>query len=282
MTEPLFSICELGLPTTDFEQDLDLCGKLGISGLSVDEKKVENLDFQDLRDRLARLAIRPAVCAPRTLSILPSPAIPGPDKDPELRAADICKSISRFAALDPTTVFLATGPAGEYDAASARRIVVDGVRAAAQAAKEAGVVLSIEPMRPAHQAQWTIITSLPEAFNLIEEVGEDIKITYDVWHLWNSPDILPLTKRYADQIVGVQISDYRNPTRMSADRLLPGQGIIDLPSIFGALEQGGYSGWYDLEVFSDFSLPDSIWKREPLDWVGDGKRGFTEAWEKRY
>jgi sugar phosphate isomerase/epimerase len=54
------------------------------------------------------------------------------------------------------------------------------------------------------------------------------------------------------------------------DRVLPGQGEIDLYSIFEALEDGGFRGWYDLEVFSGLDLPDSIWKRPTREWVKDG------------
>jgi sugar phosphate isomerase/epimerase len=278
---PRFSVCELGLPGTSFAEDLSLCIDLRISGLSIDQRKLDGLDYKSVRDELSRHGITAAICAPKTLSVLPGPFIPGTDEDPHRRIQDICESMTTLAALEPATVFIATGPAGGLSPSEARRVVVDGVREAARAAAAAGVLFSIEPMRLAHRETWTIISGFDEAFRLIEETGEDIKLVYDIWHFWDWPDVVPLTKKYGTNIVGVQINDYRDPTRVPADRVLPGAGIADLAALFGALDQSGYDGWYDLEIFSDFALPDSIWSREPRDWVEEGRRGFLEAWVQR-
>ncbi len=136
-------------------------------------------------------------------------------------------------------------------------------------------------MRTSHHDKLSFIHSLPEMLSLIDDVGDSLKITYDVWHLWDSEDVLPLTRKHGAAIVGVQISDYRQPTRVDEDRLLPGQGVIDLSRMFGTLEAGGYTGWYDLEVFSDLVLPDSIWKRPPYEWIEEGRQGFLSAWAGR-
>ena len=44
----------------------------------------------------------------------------------------------------------------------------------------------------------------------------------------------------------------RNPTRSWKDRVLPGDGVIDLPAILGALEAGGFDGWFDMEIFGSW------------------------------
>jgi sugar phosphate isomerase/epimerase len=71
------------------------------------------------------------------------------------------------------------------------------------------------------------------------------------------------------------------------DRVLPGDGTIDIAAMVRALEKGGFSGWWDLEVFSDDGrdgndFPDSVWKREPLDWVADGKQKFERIYESAH
>ena len=69
--------------------------------------------------------------------------------------------------------------------------------------------------------------------------------------------------------------------------MLPGDGIIDLPAIFGALEAGGAVGWFDLEIFSDdgsftdMDFEDSLWKQDPVEVVRRGKAGFERAWAAR-
>lgn len=99
----------------------------------------------------------------------------------------------------------------------------------------------------------------------------------------DSPNVIEDTERFAGLVKGVQINDWREPPRGIADRVLPGDGIIDLPAIFGALERGGYNGWYDIEVFSDdgrwgTELPGSLWKLPSADVVRRGAEGFRLAW----
>jgi sugar phosphate isomerase/epimerase len=62
----------------------------------------------------------------------------------------------------------------------------------------------------------------------------------------------------------VHVSDRREPTRSHFDRVLPGDGVLDLAAAFRAVEASGYDGWYDVEIFSDNgafgdSFPDSLW-----------------------
>jgi sugar phosphate isomerase/epimerase len=279
---PKFSVCELALQSTTLDEDIDLCSALQISWLGIDERKIEGDDVALVSQRLETAGVSPGVCTPSTLSILPSPIIQGKRHDPADRVEDICAGIDVLAKLHPTAILIVTGPAGDLDERSARSIVVDGLRTIADIAAQHAIPLALEPMRLEHRQTWSIITSLPETFELIEEVGKDIKIVYDVWHMWRTPDVIALTEEYAREFVDVQLSDYREPTRMPMDRVLPGQGVIDLPAIFGALKRGGYDGIYDLEVFSHLSLPDSIWKRSPKDWVAEGRQGFLEAWASRY
>jgi sugar phosphate isomerase/epimerase len=85
----------------------------------------------------------------------------------------------------------------------------------------------------------------------------------------------------------VHICDSPSSPRNDFDRLLPGDGIADLPGILGALEAGGVVGWFDLEIFSDDGrfterpLEDSLWGQDALDVVLRGKSGFERAWDGR-
>ena len=39
-------------------------------------------------------------------------------------------------------------------------------------------------------------------------------------------------------------------THRDFDRVLPGEGVLDLPEIIGALEGSGYGGYFSIEMFS--------------------------------
>jgi sugar phosphate isomerase/epimerase len=53
------------------------------------------------------------------------------------------------------------------------------------------------------------------------------------------------------RILGYHICDWLVPTRdLLLDRGMPGDGVIDLPRIRGWIEQAGYKGRTEIEVFS--------------------------------
>jgi sugar phosphate isomerase/epimerase len=279
-TEPLFSLCQLTLRNSSFEEDLQVCADLGIKGFGVEEAKLLEADEASMQARMQELGISATLCCPRTTSILPSVHVKGAS-DPDHRVEELCEGIRRLAKFDPVSVFMITGAQGEYDDATAWRLVVDGMREAVKVAREVNVTLSVEPMRAEYRAEWCFINSIADCLRLIEAVGDGLKITYDTYHLWDSKDVLPLTREYGSLVAGVQVADFRQPMRGFQDRKLPGDGAANLGEIWLALEQGGFAGWYDLEVFSSLEFPDSIWKRPAREWVAEGESKFWRTWNER-
>ena len=113
-----------------------------------------------------------------------------------------------------------------------------------------------------------------------------IGIQFDTWHLWNTPDVVGDIELHAHRFVGVHVSDWRDPTRDWADRVLPGDGAADLPALLGAVDRAGWDGPYDLEIFSDNGTfgntwAGSLWDVPPERLVRDAKEAFARAWEAR-
>ena len=232
--------------------------------------------------------LKATTCIPGTLSIFPVP-FPGP-ADPEERTQGLCDAIRRFAPFEPEVILCVTGHPGEgADPVESRRVVVEGFRRCARVAAEYGLTLGLEPLHRKVYGHWSLIGTIPETIDLMDEIDEpNVKLLYDVYHLWDTDDVLAHTVRHGSRISpSVHICDWRDPTRNDFDRALPGDGIIDLPAIFGALEAGDAIKWVDLEIFSDdgsFSdqdFDDSLWKQDPLDVCRRGKAGFEKAWAAR-
>jgi sugar phosphate isomerase/epimerase len=264
MTSPSrFSLCQLAVPDTAFEEDVALCRELGI-GLSLDTDKLgDPADDDRLIELMRDNGVPAAVCVAQPMTILPAAYVDGP-VDVRERLEIVKAGIRRLARFGPATVFTITGPERSYGAREARRIVVDSLRELQEVAGEAGVVLSLEPMREENRAAWNLLASVAETVELIEEV-------------------LPMTERYGSLVTGVHVCDHREPTRSPMDRVLPGDGTIDMPAMVAALEKGGFTGWWDLEIFSDDGrdgndFPDSIWKRPPGEWVREGKEKFDRIY----
>ena len=221
-----------------------------------------------------------AAAIPAVPSILPLPLMEGPP-DPRERIDAICASLHRLAPFEPSGVVCLTGPGED------RETVVDGLRTIGEEAARAGVRVGLEPINRVGGEDWTMISSISEAADLLDEADRPaLGIQFDSWHVWNTPDVLDDIQRYIDRFVGVHVADWRDPTRGWADRVLPGDGVAGLPAILGTLERAGWDGYYDLEIFSDNgafgnSWPDSLWDVPTEELARAGRAAFERVWAAR-
>ncbi len=287
MTDPRFSVSQITTFHQTFEQDLATYREAGAEGIGVWEFKLGD-DDADTLSRLKESGLKATTCIPGTLSIFPVP-FPGPT-DPEERTQGLCDAIRRFAPFEPEVVLCLTGHPGEgADPVESRRVVVDGLRRCAKVAAEHGLTLGLEPLHREVYGHWSMVGTIPETIDLMDEIDEpNVKLLYDVYHLWDTDDVVEHTVKNGSRISSsVHICDWRDPTRNDFDRALPGDGIIDLAAIFGALEAGDAIDWVDLEIFSDdgsfsdMDFDDSLWKQDPVDVCLRGKAGFDKAWAAR-
>ena len=91
-----------------------------------------------------------------------------------------------------------------------------------------------------------------------------------------------LLARYGDRIVADQVGDSREPTRSWCDRMLPGDGAIDFDRVLGVLEEAGWDGFYELEIFSDDgtfgdAFEDSLWKTPAAELAERGRQAFESV-----
>jgi sugar phosphate isomerase/epimerase len=282
MSYPRLSISETTTHPASYEEDLAAYATAGLDGIAIWEYKLPAGRDEQLIDELTQSKLQASLCVPFVPSIVPEPFFPEP-REPIARRKELCAAIRRFAPFNPSGIMVLTGPPGD-DPVAARRHVVEGLRAAADVAGEVGIPLGLEPYR---KGAGSMITTLPETIELIDEIGApNIQIIYDTWHFWDQPGVLDLLRLHVDRFICIQVNDWREPVRSWADRVLPGDGKINLPAIFGILDSAGYKGWYDIEVFSDNgsfgnTYPDSIWNLEPLEVARRSLNGFRTAWDRR-
>lgn len=273
--------------SASFEEDLRACSAGGVQGIGICEAKFpDGVTDEVLLERFHASGLKATVCLPAVLSILPLPKFPGPGA-PEARVEAMIRGIRRLARFEPACCFCLTGPRGGLDPGSAWDIVVAGLKQVARVAADVGVRLAVEPIHSSIQADWTIVSTIPDTLALIDEVNEpNLGIGFDTWHLGDTPDVIQHIVDNANRITGVHISDRRDPTRGWADRVFPGDGTLDLRAMLGAFERGGYQGWYDLELLSDngtfdADYPDSLWKLSPEEVVRRGRDSFMRVWNAR-
>jgi sugar phosphate isomerase/epimerase len=281
-----FSVSQVSTLSSGFLADVETYVSAGVDGIGIWELKLTGSGDGD-GEALAALeasGLAATSAVPLVPSILPLPLLGGPT-DPRERVDAYLASIRRLAPFRPSALVCLTGSAGGLDAATARRMVVDGLRELSGEAERAGLVIALEPYQREGMESWSIVNTLGEAVELIDEVDSSaLGIQFDVWHLWNTPDLLAEIERHCDRIVGVHVCDWRQPTRGWADRVLPGDGVADVPGIIGAVDRTGWSGCYDLEIFSDdgtfgTEYPDSLWHVPARELVARARAAFERMWQ---
>jgi sugar phosphate isomerase/epimerase len=285
---PRFSISQISTLAASFEDDLAAYAGAGLDGIGIWELKLPaDGDDGAALDALERSGLESASAVPLVPSILPLPLLGGPT-DPAARVDALCASVHRLAPFRPAGIVCLTGSGLGLDPDAARATVVEGLRTVGREAELAGVPLAFEPYQRDGGDEWTIATTIPEAVELIDEAGGSpwLKLQFDVWHLWNTPALHDDIRREAARFAGVHVSDVRRPTRSWADRVLPGDGVVDLPAVFAALDEAGWDGLYDLEIFSDNgtfgTAHDVTLGQVPAgELARRGRAAMVAAWESR-
>lgn len=255
------SISQITTVSASFADDLDAYRAAGADGIGIWEFKLR----EDSLERFQRSGLAGATAVPAVPSILPLPLMEGP-ADPEARIEAICAGIRRLAPFDPACVLFLTGPGDD------RAAILEGLRAIGDEGARSGVRIALEPIQREFAHLWSIVSSLDEAAALVAESGADVGLMYDTWHLWREP--LEQLERHRDRIYGFHIADWRDPTRNTNDRVLPGDGVIEFGPILQALR---WDGLVDLEIFSDAELPDSLWREDPGDVAMQGVQKLREV-----
>jgi len=252
-----FSISQITTLTQSFADDLDVYGAAGADGIGIWEMKLRD----DSLERFRASGLEAAAAIPAVPSILPLPLMEGPE-DPAERIEAICACVRRLAPFGPACVLFLTGPGDD------RATILEGIRTIADEGRKSGVRVAVEPIQRQFAEHWTIVSSLDEAAQLVDEANADAGLMYDVWHLWREP--IEQIARHRERIYGVHLADWREPTRNTNDRVLPGDGIVDYAPILDALR---WDGLFDLEIFSDPELTDSLWKDDPRELA---RRGIAQ------
>jgi len=272
---PRFSISQVSTLAASFADDVRAYAAAGVDGVGVWEIKLDDGSLEEFEAS----GLGSATAVPAVPSVHPLPLLPGPATVRE-RVDAMLRSLEVLAPYAPAAILCFTGPGD-------RETAVRGVREVAREAERLGLRLAVEPFQLEGIESWSILNTLGDAAEFVDEVGSDaVGIQFDVWHLWNSKDVHDEIPRHAHLIAGVHVSDWREPTRGWADRVLPGEGAADLPAILGALDDAGWNGFYDLEIFSDngafgSAYPDSLWDLDAAELARRGRSAFAQVWSTR-
>jgi sugar phosphate isomerase/epimerase len=172
------------------------------------------------------------------------------------------RAIDEAAALGAQClVFVVGGLAKDSrDIVDARKIVADGFAAILPHARACKVPLAIEPLHPMYAGDRSCVNTLKQALDLSDQLGEGTGVAIDVYHVWWDPELEAQIARAgaSNRILAYHVCDWLVPTRdLLLDRGMMGDGVIDLPRIGRLIEEAGYRGFTEVEIFS----ANDWWKR---------------------
>jgi len=175
---------------------------------------------------------------------------------------DNLRALDEAVGIGAANLLLIAGglPSGSKDIVGARKQVRDGLATLLPYARQASMPLALEPLHPMTAADRGCVTTLGNANDLCEELGEGLGVAIDVYHVWWDPTLPREIVRAGKRILGFHVCDWLVPTTdLLTDRGMMGDGIIDIKSIRKMVEGAGYEAPIDVEIFS----ANNWWKRDP-------------------
>jgi len=173
----------------------------------------------------------------------------------KLAIDDNLLAIDQAAVVGAPLIVLVCGADGRQSLVKSREQIAEGIMQLLPMAQSAGVKLAIEPLHPMYAGDRSAINTLKQANDMAEMINSDyVGIAVDVYHLWWDDTLQSEIKRCAlnDHLLAFHVCDWNIPTTdFLNDRGLMGDGCINIPEIRGWVEDTGFKGFNEVEIFSD-------------------------------
>lgn len=231
------------------EQAAEKYSDAGVTGISIWQNAVEGKNLQKVRNLLSDYGLE-------IVSYVRGGFFPALEKQKRQAAIENNKKMIREAAeLGAPMLVLVCGAEPKISLEDSRKQIEEGIYEILSLAEETGIKLAIEPLHPMYADTRSAINSLKQANDLAEKIKSPlVGVAVDVYHLWWDPDLEHEIKRCGNHhhLFAFHICDWKVPTTdFLNDRGLMGEGCINVKEIRGWVEDAGFSGFNEVEIFSD-------------------------------
>ncbi|CAN7224481.1 sugar phosphate isomerase/epimerase [Bosea sp. LjRoot9] len=235
------------------EEVVDLVARFGFGAIAPWRRDLDGRNISAIARRIREAGLVLSGYCRSTYVPAVTPALFKANVEDNLRA------LNDAALLGAPCFVLVVGslPAGERDLDAARAQVTEGLALLLEQARTCGVALALEPLHPMYAGDRSCVTSLAEALAICEALDPErrggIGIAIDVYHVWWDALLAEGIRKAgeAGRISAFHVCDWLVPTRdLLLDRGMMGDGVIDIARIRGLVEQAGYRGPVETEIFS--------------------------------
>ncbi len=253
--------------------DLETCikeySKAGIQHLSIWRHLLENQNLKEVRRTLQdhQLSVTSLVRGGFFTAVSQS------DRKAAIEVNK--KAIDEAEAIGAPLIVLVCGADPNQSLETSRAQIADGIHELLPYAKAANVKLAIEPLHPMYAADKSAVVSLAQANDIAEQLNHPfVGIAIDVYHLWWDNQLEQEIERCGknNSIFAFHVCDWLSPTTdMLNDRGLMGEGTIPVKQIRNWVEQAGFQGPIEVEIFSE-----RLWKKNQTAFLNEIKEAYIQ------
>jgi len=232
----------------------------GVKGITVWRDALLNRDIKQTGEMLRRQGLS-------VISLCRGGFFPSVEHNKRRMAIDDNrKAIEEAFLLGTDKIVLVCGADPAQSLEDSRKQISDGIAAIIPDAAEAGVKLAIEPLHPMYPDTRSAINTIAQANDLAEALNSPwVGVAVDVYHLWWDPALESEINRCGrnNNLLAFHICDWKSPTTdMLNDRGLMGEGCIPLKKIRSWVENAGFRGFIEVEIFSN-----EYWKMDQTEFL---------------
>jgi len=239
----------------------------GIKGISIWRHLLEGKDLKSIKAMLDAHQME-------VVSLVRGGFFPAVDAEQrDLALEDNRLAIDQAAALGAPLVVLVCGADPRQSLEISRQQIQKGITALIPHAQNNGVKLAIEPLHPMYAGDKSALVSLGQANDMCEAIASPwVGIAIDVYHLWWDNELKNEIIRCGKNknILAFHVCDWRVPTiDFLTDRGLMGEGCIPVRQIRMWVEEAGFDGYNEVEVFSK-----RLWAQDQKLYLQDIKKSY--------
>ena len=251
----------------NIEQCIEHYAAAGIRGISIWRHLLEKKDLKKIKALLDLHKME-------VVSLVRGGFFPSVDPQKrKLALQDNREAIAEAEALGAPMVVLVCGADPGQTLQESRRQIQQAITLLIPDAQKAGVKLAIEPLHPMYAGDKSAIVSLGQANDICEAIDSPwVGIAIDVYHLWWEDQLKNEIFRCGknNNIFAFHVCDWRVPTLdFLTDRGLMGEGCIPIKQIRSWVEEAGFEGYNEVEVFSE-----RLWAQDQKLYLEDIKKAY--------
>lgn len=249
------------------ERAMDKYAQAGVGGITVWQDALEGRKAGSVGDQLRSRHLE-------IVSLCRGGFFPAESAGDRHQAIDANRRAIELAAeLGAPALVLVCGASPGQPLATSRQQIIDGIAAILPTAEAAGVRLSIEPLHPMYADNRSAINTMAQANQACSQLDHPlVGIAVDVYHLWWDEQLEAQIKIAADnqRLFAFHICDWMSPTTdILNDRGLMGEGCIPVKTIRKYMENNGFNGFNEVEIFSN-----RWWQSDQDDFLEKIKKAY--------